>query len=194
MTFADSRNNYRAVAWTDMDRMFAHASLGFIDYGFLGAVQIDPYGNINSTVIGEERSKPERRFPGSGGANDVASFCWRTIIIMRHEKERFLRRVDFVTSPGYLDGPGAREEAGLPLETGPFRVVTSMGVFGFDEKSKYMKLLAVAPGYTIGDILTNMGFEPLIAETVEEMEPPAVEELRLLRGEIDPERVILGEI
>jgi glutaconate CoA-transferase subunit B len=194
MTFADSRNNYRAVAWTDMDRIFAHASLGFIDYGFLGAVQIDPYGNINSTVIGEEHLKPERRFPGSGGANDVASFCWRTIIIMKHEKERFLRRVDFVTSPGYLDGPGAREEAGLPPGTGPFRVVTSMGVLGFDEKNKYMKLLAVAPGYTTEDIITNMGFEPIIAEKVEEMELPAAEELRLLREEIDPERVILGEI
>jgi glutaconate CoA-transferase subunit B len=194
MTFADSRNNYRAVAWTDMDRIFAHASLGFIDYGFLGAVQIDPYGNINSTVIGEEHLKPARRFPGRGGANDVASFCWRTIIIMKHEKERFLRRVDFVTSPGYLDGPGAREEAGLPPGTGPFRVVTSMGVFGFDEKNKYMKLLAVAPGYTTEDIITNMGFEPIIAEKVEEMELPAAEELRLLREEIDPERVILGEI
>lgn len=194
MTFADSRNNYRAVAWTQMNQMFAHASLGFIDYGFLGAAQIDAYGNINSTMIGNDHSKPRIRFPGSGGANDVASFCWRTVIIMRHEKERFVEKVDFVTSPGYLDGPGAREKAGLPQGTGPYRVVTSMGVFGFDEKSKYIKLLAVAPGYTTQDILDNMGFEPLVAEKVEQLEPPTEEELRLLREEIDPDRAIIGEV
>ena len=177
-----------------MNQMFAHACLGFIDYGFLGAAQIDPYGNINSTVIGEEHSKPRRRFPGSGGANDVASFCWRTIIIMRHEKERFVAKIDFVTSPGYLYGPGAREKAGLPRGTGPYRVITSMGIFGFHEKNKYMKLLAIAPGYTTEDILNNMGFEPLVAETVEELEPPTAEELRLLREEIDPERAIIGKV
>ena len=75
--FADSRNNYRSVAWTYMNTMFGHACLGYIDYGFLGAAQIDPYGNINSTQIGLDHSKPKIRFPGSGGANDVASFCWK---------------------------------------------------------------------------------------------------------------------
>jgi glutaconate CoA-transferase subunit B len=192
--FADSRNNYRSVAWTYMNTMFAHACLGFIDYGFLGAAQIDPYGNVNSTQIGMDHSRPKVRFPGSGGANDVASFCWKTIIIIKHEKERFVRKVDFLTSPGYLDGPDAREKAGLPRGTGPYRVVTSMALFGFDEKSKYMKLLAVAPGYSKKDVLENMEFEPLINERIEEIEPPTEEELRLLREEIDPDRAIIGKI
>jgi glutaconate CoA-transferase subunit B len=192
--FADSRNNYRSVAWTYMNTMFAHACLGFIDYGFLGAAQIDPYGNVNSTQIGMDHSKPKVRFPGSGGANDVASFCWKTIIIIKHEKERFVRKVDFLTSPGYLDGPNAREKAGLPRGTGPYRVVTSMALFGFDEKSKYMKLLAVAPGYSKKDVLENMEFEPLINERIEEIKPPTEEELRLLREEIDPDRAIIGKI
>ena len=177
-----------------VDTFACYLFRGDIDVGFLGAAQIDPYGNINSTVIGEDHSKPRRRFPGSGGANDVASFCWRTVIIMKHEKERFVGKIDFVTSPGYLDGPGAREKAGLPRGTGPYRVITSMGVFGFDEKNKYMKLLALAPGYTTEDILNNMGFEPLVAETVEKLEPPTAEELRLLREEIDPERAIIGKV
>ena len=192
--FADSRNNYRSVAWTYMNTMFAHACLGFIDYGFLGAAQIDPYGNVNSTQIGMDHSRPKVRFPGSGGANDVASFCWKTIIIIKHEKERFVRKVDFLTSPGYLDGPDAREKAGLPRGTGPYRVVTSMALFGFDEKSKYMKLLAVAPGYSKKDVLENMEFEPLINERIEEIKPPTEEELRLLREEIDPDRAIIGKI
>ena len=192
--FADSRNNYRSVAWTYMNTMFAHACLGFIDYGFLGAAQIDPYGNVNSTQIGMDHSRPKVRFPGSGGANDVASFCWKTIIIIKHDKERFVKKVDFLTSPGYLDGPDAREKAGLPRGTGPYRVVTSMALFGFDEKSKYMKLLAVAPGYSKKDVLENMEFEPLINERIEEIKPPTEEELRLLREEIDPDRAIIGKI
>jgi len=122
--FSDSRNNYRSVAWTYMNTMFAHACLGYIDYGFLGAAQVDPYGNINSTQIGFDHSRPKIRFPGSGGANDVASYCWKTFLIMKHEKERFVKKLDFLTSPGYLDGPDAREKAGLPRGGGPYRVIT----------------------------------------------------------------------
>jgi glutaconate CoA-transferase subunit B len=192
--FSDSRNNYRAVAWTYMNTMFAHACLGYIDYGFLGAAQIDPYGNINSTQIGLDHSRPKVRFPGSGGANDVASYCWKTITIMKHEKERFVKKLDFLTSPGYLDGPGAREKAGLPKGAGPYRLVTSMGLFGFDEKTKYMELLAIAPEYSKEDIFKNMNFEPLVAKKIEELKPPTEEELRLLREEIDPDRVIIGKI
>jgi len=192
--FSDSRNNYRAVAWTYMNTMFAHACLGYIDYGFLGAAQIDPYGNINSTQIGLDHSKPKIRFPGSGGGNDVASYCWKTITIMKHEKERFVKKLDFLTSPGYLDGPGAREKAGLPKGAGPYRLVTSMGLFGFDEKTKYMELLAVAQEYSKEDVFKNMNFEPLVVKKIEELKPPTEEELRLLREEIDPNRGIIGKI
>lgn len=194
MTFGDSRNNYRCVCWTTMNPAFAHASVGMIDYGFLGAAQIDPYGNINSTQVGTDHSKPQRRFPGSGGANEVASLCWRTITVLKHEQQRFLKKINYITSPGYLDGPGAREKAGLPSGTGPFRVITSMAMFGFDEETKLMKLLAIAPGYTVKDVLENMGFEPLLAEPIEELKPPTEKELKLLREEIDPDRAVIGKI
>jgi len=192
--FSDSRNNYRSVAWTYMNTMFAHACLGYIDYGFLGAAQVDPYGNINSTQIGFDHSRPKIRFPGSGGANDVASYCWKTFLIMKHEKERFVKKLDFLTSPGYLDGPGAREKAGLPRGGGPYRVITSMGLFGFDEKTKYMELLALAPGYSKEDVFNNMELEPLAAKRIEELKPPTEEEIRLLREEIDPDRGIIGRV
>jgi glutaconate CoA-transferase subunit B len=193
-TFADSRNNYRSVAWTSMNTMFSHACLGFVDYGFLGAAQVDPYGNLNSTQIGTDHSKPKMRFPGSGGANDLASYCWNIFVIIKHEKARFVKKVDFLTTPGYLDGPGAREKVGLPRGTGPYRVVTTMALFGFDEKTKYMKLLALAPGCTKEDVIENMGFEPLVADNIEQLKPPTDEELRLLREEIDPDRGIIGKI
>jgi glutaconate CoA-transferase subunit B len=91
-----------------------------IDYGVLGAAQIDLFGNINSTMLGDDWRHPRKRFPGAGGANEVASYCWRTIVVMMHEPRRFVPRVDFITSPGYLDGtPEARERAGLPAGTGP---------------------------------------------------------------------------
>lgn len=189
---ADSRNNYKSVAWLDMNKVIGQSSLGLVDYGLLGAAQIDPYGNINSTLIGNDYHKPEKRFPGPGGGNAVASFCWRIIAVMEHEKRRFVKKLDFLTSPGYLNGPGAREKAGLPAGSGPYRVVTSMALYGFDEQTKLMKLLATAPGYTTEDVLAEMQFEPLIADKVEELKPPTEEELRLLREEIDPDRVIIG--
>ena len=112
-TMGGPSNCYRSLAWTNMNTIFAQAQLGLIDYGVLGATQIDLYGNINSTMLGEDWHHPKKRFPGAGGANEVASYCWRTIVIMLHERRRFVPRVDFVTSPGYLDGtPAARERAG----------------------------------------------------------------------------------
>ena len=87
-----------------MNHVFAQASQGFIDYGMLGALQIDPYGNINSSYIGGTYEQPGRRFAGAGGANGIASLCWRTIFVMMQEKRRFVPKLDFVTSPGYLDG------------------------------------------------------------------------------------------
>ena len=151
-------NCYRSLAFTTMNQIFAQAQLGLIDYGVLGATQIDLYGNINSTMLGSDYRKPKKRFPGSGGANEVASFCWKTIVIMMHEKRRFVPRVDFITSPGYLDGtPGARERAGLPAGTGPWRVVTSKALFGFDEDSKKMTLLGVLEGLTLEQVLAEIG-------------------------------------
>jgi len=166
------------------------ACRGFVEYGFLGGAQIDMYGNLNSTLIGTHHS-PKVRLPGSGGANDVGSFCWRTIIIMQHDVKRFVKKVDFITTPGYLTGPGAREAAGLPEGTGPYRVVTNLGIMDFEPETKRMRLIAVNPGVTKDDVIKNTGFELLVADEVVENEPPTEEELRILREEVDRHRLYI---
>jgi glutaconate CoA-transferase subunit B len=191
ISVGDSRTFYRAVAASSMHDAMSITQAGYLDYGFLGAAQIDMYGNINTTVIGDWE-RPKVRFPGSGGANDVGSLCHRTIIIMGQDKRRFVEKVDFLTTPGYLDGPGAREKAGLPEGSGPYRVITQLGVYGFDEETKMMKLLAVHPGVTIEDVKENSSFEIIIAEKAETTEPPTEEELRLLH-EIDPTGMSIGK-
>jgi glutaconate CoA-transferase subunit B len=163
---------------------------GYLDYGFLGAAAIDPYGNINTTVIGDYAS-PKARLPGSGGANDVGSFCWQTIVIMRQERRRFAEKVDFLTTPGYLTGPGAREAAGLPAGAGPYRVITQLGVYGFEEASKRMQLLAVHPGVTVEQARAESEFEILLAPEVSLSLPPTPEERALLH-EIDPMGMAVG--
>jgi glutaconate CoA-transferase subunit B len=190
---ADARNSYRAFAWTGMNPIIWQAQVGLIDYGVLGAAQLDAYGNINSTMIGGTYERPGKRFTGSGGGNEVASLCWRTIVLINHQKRKFLPRIDYVTSPGYLDGsPGARERAGLPRGSGPYRVISSMGVFDFPAETRRMRLIGTAPGVTTRDVLENMDFEPGVAPEVEALDPPRPDELRLLREEIDPDRVVIG--
>jgi acyl CoA:acetate/3-ketoacid CoA transferase beta subunit len=152
---------------------------------------IDMYGNIKTTCIGDH-DLPKVRFPGSGGANDIGSLCWRTIIIMRQDRRRFVEKVDFITTPGYLDGPGARERAGLPDGTGIYRVITQLGLYGFDEGTKRLKLLAVHPGVTIEDVRENSSFEIIVPEKVETTKPPTQEELLLLH-EIDPTGMSIGK-
>jgi glutaconate CoA-transferase subunit B len=116
------------------------------------------------------------------------------VIVIRHERRRFVKKVDFVTSPGYLDGaPGARERAGLPRATGPWRVATSKALYGFDEYTRRMTLLGVVRGVAVADVLGEMEFTPLVSDKMEELEPPTPEELRLLRNEIDPIRAIIGK-
>ncbi|MCK5342893.1 MAG: 3-oxoacid CoA-transferase, partial [Candidatus Heimdallarchaeota archaeon] len=159
---------------------------GFIEFGFLGGAQIDKYGNLNSTVIGDHKN-PKVRLPGSGGANDVGSACWRTIAIMIHDKRRFIEKIDFLTTPGFLTGPGAREAAGLPKDTGPYRVVTNLCVMGYDNESKMMKLLSVNPGVTVEQVIENTGFELLVADNVTKNDHPTAEELKKLRENIDPD-------
>jgi len=190
-TMGGPQNTYRSLQWLSMNWAFAYSACGYMDYGMLGALQVDPYGNINSTYLGGTYEKPERRFAGSGGGNQVASHCWRTITIIKHEGRRFVPRIDFLTSPGYLGGPGAREKSGLPRGTGPYRVVTSKALFGFDEETKRMTLLSVLRGLEPEDVLKGMAFRPETAETIGEISPPTEEELRLLREEIDPSRIII---
>jgi glutaconate CoA-transferase subunit B len=163
------------------------AQRGFIEYGFLGGAQIDAYGNLNTTTIGDH-DHPKVRLPGSGGGNDVGSHCWRTIAIMRHDKQRFVPKVDFITTPGYLSGPGAREAAGLPRGTGPYRVVTNLAILGYHPESKRMQALELQPGATLDTVIQNTGFDLAAADRVEQAAPPSEAELRLLRDEIDKDR------
>jgi glutaconate CoA-transferase subunit B len=187
MMLGAARSHYRSVAWEGMNIVDAHAALGYVDWGILSAVQIDKFGNFNSTFLGKDYDHPDRRFGGPGGANEIASCCWGTIIMTKLEKRKFVERVDFVSSPGYIDGsPGAREKVGLPANTGPYRVVTERALFGFDEKTHMMRLDAIAPWITLDEVLERMDFKPLIAEPLGVMPPPTEEELTIIRAEIDP--------
>jgi acyl CoA:acetate/3-ketoacid CoA transferase beta subunit len=191
ISVGDSRTFFQAVAASSMHDVMSACQAGYLDYGFLGAAMIDQFGNLNTTVIGDWEH-PSARLPGSGGANDVGSLCHKTIILMRQDKRRFVEKVDFVTTPGYLDGPGSRERAGLPADTGPFRVITQLGVFDFEEETKQLRLLALHPGVSIDEVQANSAFEVLLSENVEITEPPSQEELRLLR-EIDPLGMVIGK-
>ena len=157
--------------------------------GILGAAQIDRFGNLNSTVIGDY-DHPKVRFSGSGGAADVASFVPRSIIFMQQEKRKFVKKVDYLTSPGWLGGGRDRDAAGL-CEGGPWLVITNMAVMGFDETSKAMYLRSCFPGVTPGDVLANMGFT-IDIERADITPEPTPWELSILREQCDPQRLILG--
>ena len=144
ISVGDSRTFHRALMATTMAGVFEACQQGWVDYTFLGGAQIDAYGNLNSTVIGEHH-KPKVRFPGSGGANDFASFCWKTIVMTNHNKNRFVQKLDFITTPGYLTGPGTREEAGLSPNTGPYKVITDLAVLGYHSKTKRMQVENLHP-------------------------------------------------
>ena len=178
----------RALALPTIDDIFFYQQRGYIDYGILGAAQIDKYGNINTSVIGSYE-KPKVRLPGSGGANDIASTCSKVIISTLHEKRRFVEKVDFITSPGYLQGGESRRQSGL-IFGGPYKVITDLAILGFDEKTKHMRLEAVYEGVTIDEVLSNTGFELLMSDEIKIIPPPTKEEIKTLRS-IDPERMML---
>lgn len=190
MSVGDSRTFHRAVSASSMHDVMSAGQAGFVDYGFLGAAQIDPYGNLNTTVIGEHDS-PQVRLPGSGGAADIGSYAWRTIIVMHQDPRRFVSQLDFLTTAGYLTGPGARERAGLPGDTGPYRVITQLGLYDFDEATQRMRLISLHPGVTREEVVEATGFELLVREPVATTRPPSEEQLRIMR-EIDPAGVIRG--
>ena len=192
ISVGDSRTFHKAVAASSMHDVMSAAQAGYIDYGFLGGAAIDAYGNLNTTVIGDWE-KPKVRLPGSGGANDLGSFCWRTFYIMRNQSKRtFMNQLDFITTPGWLDGPGARERAGLPAGCGPYRVITQLGVYGFDETTKRLMLLSTHPGVTVDEVQDNSEFEILIPEDVQVTKLPTEDEQRILH-EIDPTGMVVGK-
>jgi glutaconate CoA-transferase, subunit B len=190
ISVGDSRTFHRAVAASSMHDVMSFGQSGYIDFGFLGAAQLDKFGNINTTVIGDH-DHPKARLPGSGGANDVGSFSRRTIIIIRQDKKRLVEKCDFVTTAGYLDGPGARERAGLAKGTGPYRVITQLGVFDFHETKKTMRLIALHPGVKIEDVQAQASFQIDVASKLTTTKPPTKQELHILHYEIDPAGIVL---
>ena len=186
----EMRAAYRAAMLPGITDTFLFAQRGFLDSGFIGGAQMDRHGNLNTSAIGGEYWRPRVRLPGSGGANDIISLCKEVIVLTVHEKRRFVETVDFVTSPGYLQGGESRRRAGL-LFGRVSRVVTTLGLFSFEPDGKRMRLDAVHPGVTKDAVADQTGFEVLMPERVETTEPPTEEELELLRS-IDPERRFLG--
>ena len=178
-----------ATAVTSMFELFAfYLQRGLVDVGFLGAAQIDRYGNINTTVIGDYR-RPKTRLPGSGGACEIAINARQIFVIMRQSARSFVDRIDFRTSPGNLGGAEKAEEIRREqgwLGRGPSVVVTDLGIWHFDETGE-MRLDSLHPGATLDEVISTIGWEPRVADRLEMTPAPTPEELRLIREELDPE-------
>ncbi len=175
----EMRAAYGAQMLTDITDIFLFAQRGFFDYGFLGAAQVDQYGNINTSVIGSVEH-PKVRLPGSGGANDIISLCNEIFIVTQHEPRRFVERVDFITSPGYLSGRDSRERAGL-LFGKIGAVVTDLALMDFEPGSRRMRLRALQPGVTVERVRQQTGFDLLTAGPIGQLPPPTAEELQIYR-------------
>ncbi|MCP4749635.1 MAG: glutaconate CoA-transferase [Proteobacteria bacterium] len=172
---------------TDLFSMFTTTYQGFVDVCFLGVAQIDKYGNLNTTVIGDY-FKPTLRLPGSGGAADFISYSKRTILTMRGGN--FVEKLDYFTSPGYLDGGDSRETSGLFLPgSGPTMLIAQKGVFRFDDETKEMYLDQVHPGVSVEDIKKDVPWDLKISDNVKESIPPTDEEIQYIRR-FAPEQVL----
>ncbi len=167
--------------------MFLQA--GWVDVGFLAGAQVDKFGNINTTVIGRY-DKPKSRLPGSGGANPIGALAKRVLIIALHDKRSLSERVDFITTPGYLDGPGSRQKWGLPDDTGPEVIITNKAVLRFDRDTKEAYLASWHPDTSIDEVVSLTPWKLKVADDAHETEPPTAEELRVLREILDPFRMI----
>jgi len=158
---------------------------GLVEVAFLGGAQIDRFGNLNTTVIGDWAA-PKVRLPGSGGACEIAVNAQRIFIIMRLKRRAFVEHLHFRTSPGHLGGRGEREELGLP-GAGPQLVVTDKCVFQFDEETEEIVLQSLHAGVTQADVEEQVGWDLRVADDLEQTPPPSEDELRLLREELDPQ-------
>ncbi len=157
---------------------------GLVEVALVGGAQIDRYGNLNTTVIGSYQS-PKVRLPGSGGACEIAINARRLFIIMRLSSRSFVEKLDFLTSPGHLDGGDARARLGMP-GAGPELVVTDKAIFDFANPEREMQLVSLHPGVTLETVRAGMGWEPRLAAEVGETPAPTDEELRMIRVELDP--------
>jgi acyl CoA:acetate/3-ketoacid CoA transferase beta subunit len=186
---ADSRIFYRATCWSGfLDTLGMNLHRGVVDVGFIGALEVDRFGNVNTTLT-KDPDGTVHYFNGSAGGNDVASLAKRVVIIVRHGKRKLPNIVAHLTSPGFVNGR-SREELSL-RGGGPHRVITDMAVLGFDNAARTAELVSMHPGVTVEQLLANTGFPLRIPEPVPITPVPTKEELRLLREEIDPGRVYL---
>jgi glutaconate CoA-transferase subunit B len=187
---SDTRFARRASVWWPRYRYcgFLMRMAEKIDLGFLGGAQVDPYGNLNSTCIGSY-SRPAARLTGSGGANGIATYL-NTVIVMQHEKRRFVEKIDYITSPGWIDGPGGRKKTGLPEGKGPVAVITTLGIMRFDGRSKRMFLSEYYPGVSVAEVAEQTGFDIDVSRAVE-AEPPDSGVLEVLRKKIDPDHIYI---
>lgn len=177
-----------AAMLTDITDIFLLGQRGYYDYGFLGTAQVDMYGNINTSVIGDI-DHPKIRLPGTGGANDIATSCNEVFIVTTHERRRFVEKVDFITSPGWLGGGTARHDAGL-TRGGPTKVLTNLARFEFDESTRRMVLTGLQPGAEVDQVQDATGFEVIIGD-VERLDPPTDDELAVVRT-MDPAGAFTG--
>ena len=180
-TMGDSPNITGATFTGEMLPVMAYLQQGKVDVGFLGGAEVDKHGNLNSTVV--KSGDGETRLPGSGGACDIASLAKKVLIIMNHEKHRFVEKVSYMTSPGHGDGKNWRKKAGL-TGGGPAAVISTMGIFDFSDEGR-MKPRSLHPGFTASEVRDATGFELVIPETIGETEPPRSDELKVIR-EYDP--------
>jgi glutaconate CoA-transferase subunit B len=184
-TMSDPPNVSRSLSCQGLLDVMALLESGRVDLGFIGGAEVDRYGNLNTHWVIENGKRV--RLPGSGGAADIASLAGRCIIIMNHERRRFPTKVYFITSPGYGEGKGWREERNLKGD-GPRRVITSLGIFSFESESREMVLSSYYPGVSIKKIQEETGWPLKLAQDVQETTAPSVEELRAVR-KYDPKGV-----
>jgi glutaconate CoA-transferase subunit B len=192
LAVADPRVMYAAACNGSLASAFAtmqNSRFSRSIVGILGAAQIDPFGNLNSTVIGDYHH-PRVRFSGSGGAADVASFVGRTIIFMQHDRRKFVPRIDYITSPGHRVRGADRRSVGLP-PGGPEAVISDLAVMGFDDQSGRMVVEGTYEGVTCAQVRARTGFS-IDCSRNRGIEPPSTAELQILRQRCDPQRLILG--
>ncbi len=184
LTMGDLPNLYQANWLADTADLMGLLQQGLVDVSFIGGAQVDRFGNLNTSYVGDLDGEFVR-LPGSGGACDLASLAQRHIIIMKHEKRRFVEKVDYITSPGYGDGGNWRQRVGLP-RGGPSTVITTLGVLRFDPNTKEMVLASVHPGVAVAEVKVNTGWDLRLADEVTETAVPTTTELAILH-QFDPQ-------
>jgi glutaconate CoA-transferase subunit B len=182
----------RAVQVMPMNECFLYfLQGGRIDVGFLGAAQIDRYGNLNTTIVGSDYHHPKVRLPGSGGAAEISWLAKKTVILLPQKRNKFPEKLDFRTSVGHLDGRRSREDLGAPGR-GPERVITNLGVYGFDPESREMVLEAIHPGVSLDEVKGEVSWPLRVNEPLATTTLPDSKTLALLREELDPKGIYLG--